>query len=82
MIADIARDNYVIVEYGIESCYNSTLHEINRGHDFETSVAAIRKTSELGIRTGGHIIFGLPGESRQEMLAEAGILSSLATKHN
>ncbi len=77
LIASIAKDNYVIVEYGIESCYNKTLKEINRGHDFEASVAAIRKTSELGIRTGAHIIFGLPGESRQDMLAEAEILSAL-----
>ena len=77
LIAGIAKDNYVIVEYGIESCYNRTLKEINRGHDFETSAEAIRKTSGLGIRTGGHIIFGLPGESRQDMLSEAEILSAL-----
>ncbi len=77
LIADIARDNYVIVEYGIESCYDRTLKEINRGHDFETSVEAIRRTAEMGIRTGGHIIFGLPGESRGDMLASAGILSAL-----
>ncbi len=31
----------------------------------------------LGIRTGGHFIFGLPGESREEMLAEAEIISRL-----
>lgn len=77
MIAGIAKNNYVIVEYGIESCYNRTLKEINRGHYFQASVNAIRKTSELGIRTGGHIIFGLPGESRGDMLASARILSSL-----
>ena len=77
MIAGIAKENYVIVEYGIESCYNKTLKEINRGHDFESSKAAIRKTSGLGIRTGGHIIFGLPGESRADMLASARILSAL-----
>ncbi len=77
MISDISVDNYVVVEYGIESCYNSTLKGVNRGHDFETSVEAVRKTAGFGIRTGGHIIFGLPGESRQDMLAEADILSAL-----
>ncbi len=77
LIAWFGRSHYVIVEYGIESCYNRTLKEINRGHDFETSVAAIRKTADYGIRAGGHIIFGLPGEGRGEMLAQAGILSSL-----
>ena len=77
LVAGIARENYVIMEYGIESCYNRTLKEVNRGHDFEASVTALKKTSALGIRTGGHIIFGLPGENRQEMLAEAEILSAL-----
>ncbi len=80
MIAGIARNNYVVVEYGIESCYNRTLEEINRGHDFETSAAAIRKTAEMGIRTGGHIIFSLPAESREDMLSEAEILSALPLK--
>ena len=77
VIADFAAKYYVIVEYGIESCYNKTLKEINRGHDFETSVAAIKRTAAMGIRTGGHIIFGLPGETRDEMLDQAEILSSL-----
>lgn len=77
VIAGFSGKYYVIVEYGIESCYNKTLKEINRGHDFETSMAAISRTAALGIRTGGHIIFGLPGETRNEMLAQAEILSSL-----
>jgi uncharacterized protein len=77
LIAGFAESHYVIVEYGIESCYDRTLLEINRGHDFETSVDAIRRTAEYDIRTGAHIIFGLPGESRDEMLAQAGILSAL-----
>jgi radical SAM superfamily enzyme len=34
-------------------------------------------TSGLGINTGAHFIFGLPGESRNEMLAEAEIISQL-----
>jgi uncharacterized protein len=77
VIRGLARGYYVIVEYGIESCYDKTLKAINRGHDFATSVAAIKKTAGMGIRTGGHIIFGLPGESREEMLGQAAVLSEL-----
>lgn len=73
----LSQKYYVIIEYGIESCYNSTLERINRGHDFETSAKAIKKTAQKGLKTGAHIIFGLPGESREDMLKEAGILSSL-----
>lgn len=68
---------YFIIEYGIESCYNKTLKRINRGHTFEQSVYAIEETAKRGIRTGAHLIFGLPGETRKEMLDEAGIISRL-----
>ncbi len=73
----LAEKYYVIIEYGIESCYNKTLETINRQHTFEQSAEAIIKTAEYGIKTGAHIIFGLPGESREEMLEEAKILSGL-----
>jgi radical SAM protein (TIGR01212 family) len=68
---------YVAVEYGIESCYNQTLQRINRGHTFEQSVDAIERTSKRGILTGAHLIFGLPGESHEMMLAEAAMINRL-----
>jgi uncharacterized protein len=76
-LQELNKKAYVIVEYGIESCYNKTLNLVNRGHSFEDSVKAIAETSERGIRTGGHMIIGLPGESREEILKEAEILSDL-----
>jgi radical SAM protein (TIGR01212 family) len=75
--ARLAETHYVIIEFGIESCYNQTLERINRGHTYGESEAAIRKTASYGIHTGAHIIFGLPGETEDEMLAEADILSEL-----
>lgn len=73
----LSESHYVIIEYGIESCYNSTLQRINRQHTFEQSISAIQKTARSGIRTGAHIIFGLPGETKEQMLMEAEILSEL-----
>lgn len=75
--AELARNRYVIVEYGIESCYNQTLERIYRGHTYEQAEWAIRETAKRGIRTGAHLIFGLPGESREEMLSQAAIISQL-----
>ncbi|KAB2870556.1 MAG: TIGR01212 family radical SAM protein [Bacteroidales bacterium] len=74
---ELSKKYYIALEYGVESCYNKTLELINRGHNFEKSVWAIEETHKRGIKTGAHIIFGLPGESRQEMMAEAAILSKL-----
>jgi radical SAM protein (TIGR01212 family) len=71
---------YVAVEYGIESCYNKTLNRINRGHTFEDAVLALEKTATFGINAGAHFIFGLPGESRKEMLDQVDIISGLPLK--
>ncbi|MCH7657534.1 MAG: TIGR01212 family radical SAM protein [Bacteroidetes bacterium] len=75
--SELAENHYIIIEYGIESCYNSTLERINRGHTYEQSVEAIEKTARKGIHVGAHLIFGLPGESRKQMLDEADIISGL-----
>lgn len=77
-IASLAQEHYVMVEYGIESCYDRTLQRIiHRGHDYACTVSAIEKTTRRGIPCGGHLILGLPGESREEIVAEAAILSQL-----
>jgi radical SAM protein (TIGR01212 family) len=53
------------------------LKRINRGHTFEVAQEAIRKTAARGICVGAHIILGLPGESREMLIEQAGVLSSL-----
>lgn len=76
-LSELARDHYIQIEYGIESCYNGSLEKINRGHSFEDSVKAIQDTHRRGIKTGAHIIFGFPWETREQMLAEATMLNDL-----
>ena len=67
----------VIVEYGIESCYDSVLERINRGHDFETARRAVQMTADRGIDVGAHFILGLPGETRQMMLDACELINAL-----
>lgn len=67
----------VIVEYGIESCYDKTLLRINRGHDFACAGKAVEATAARGIDTGAHFILGLPGETVEMLLAEAETINSL-----
>ena len=73
----LAENKYIVIEYGIESVFNKTLEYINRGHTFEETIYALEQTALRGIRTGAHIIFGLPGESLEEMLYSAEIISRL-----
>ena len=67
----------IIVEYGVESCYDQTLQRINRGHDFETARRAIEMTAKRGLDAGVHFILGLPGETRQMMLDSCSLINAL-----
>lgn len=73
---ELSQRCHVVVEYGIESVFNRTLERVNRGHDVETSLAAIKETAKRGIHVGGHLIVGLPGEGREENLEAVKIVSS------
>ena len=74
---ELSKKYYIIIEYGIESCYDKTLKKINRGHTFKQSVEAIEKTASYGLKTGAHLIIGLPDETKEMILKEAEILSKL-----
>ena len=65
------RQAFLLVEYGIESADNATLRRINRGHTFECTADAVERTSARGILAGGHVILGLPGETRENMIEQA-----------
>jgi len=74
-LKNIAKNYYVAIELGVESCYNTTLKSINRGHSWEDSIEAIHRIAEANIPVGVHMIMGLPRESREDMLKEASLIS-------
>lgn len=76
-LEDLNRRVFVLVEYGIESTNDETLRRINRGHDFACTKRIVEKTAERGILCGGHIIMGLPGEKREDIIRQAPVISSL-----
>jgi len=77
LLADYATRTYVSLELGLESCYDHTLQRINRGHGMADSIRALQLAASFGFAPAVHLILGLPGESEEEMLREADILSAL-----
>lgn len=73
----LARRTFVLVEYGIESTLDRTLRRINRGHTWQAAVDAVERTAARGLPVGGHVILGLPGESREDILGQAADISRL-----
>ena len=62
------EDFDVWVELGLQSVHDATLKRINRGHDSAAFFRAYDMLKERGIKTAVHLIFGLPGEGRREIM--------------
>ena len=75
-LAGLAETAYIQVEYGVESTSDETLRRINRGHTYQQAVETIRRTAGRGIAVGAHLIVGLPGESREQILTHARRIST------
>jgi len=77
LLASYARRCYFWLELGLQSPLDSTLSAIGRGHDLASFKEAVRGCRERGIRVCAHMILGLPGESREEILSGADLLNDL-----
>ncbi|GAB6907546.1 putative protein YtqA [Desulfosarcina cetonica] len=77
LLASHARRFLIWVEYGLQSAHDHTLALINRGHDLACFERAVAATQGRNIKICAHVILGLPGETRQEMLETADIIAGM-----
>lgn len=76
-LQELSHQTYLWIELGMQSMYDRSLELINRRHDHSCTVDAVRRAKARGLRVCAHVILGLPGETRDEMLAVAGELNRL-----
>ncbi|GAK60339.1 hypothetical protein U27_00230 [Candidatus Vecturithrix granuli] len=78
VLGAIAQKTYLWVEYGLQSVHDTTLTRIHRGHDFATFLNAVDRTRKReNIKICAHVILGLPGETKDDMIETANVLSAL-----
>ncbi len=78
MISEYKKMGYEVwIEYGLQSANEETLKLINRGHGVDIFIKAVRNTRKYGILIATHIIIGLPGEGREDIINTAKLISSL-----
>lgn len=63
------------VELGLQTVHDRTLEFIQREHDWACSEKGIQKLSDRGIQVVSHVILGLPGESREDMVETARVMA-------
>ncbi|WP_319243513.1 TIGR01212 family radical SAM protein [uncultured Propionivibrio sp.] len=76
-LSQLSRHTQVELEIGIESCNDDVLRECLRGHDFACTADAIHRAAKRGLFVTGHLLLGLPGESRDSLIAGAEALAQL-----
>ncbi|MFW6415538.1 MAG: TIGR01212 family radical SAM protein [Thermodesulfobacteriota bacterium] len=74
-LQDLSTDYLVWMEYGLQSAIDNTLHRINRGHGTAEFEDAVSRTRDRNIPVCAHVILGLPGEGRKEMMRTAEYLN-------
>ncbi len=77
LIQDYARRTHVWLELGLQTIHDRTLRFINRGHMADTFKDAVKRASDKNVHICTHIIIGLPGETREDMLETARMLARL-----
>ncbi|MDY6950889.1 MAG: TIGR01212 family radical SAM protein [Thermodesulfobacteriota bacterium] len=77
LIESYGTTHMVWVEYGLQSMHNGTLRKIHRGHTYEDFVHAVRMTQGRDIMICAHVILGLPGESKEDVLETARAITDL-----
>lgn len=76
-LQELASQTYLWLEIGLQSMHDESLARINRRHDHACSVDAIERARNHSLRVCAHTILGLPGETRDDMLAMAVELNRL-----
>ena len=76
-LEELNQRTYCWVELGLQSIHDRTLKWIGRGHDYAQFLRGLEKLRSRGIEVCAHIILGLPGETKAEMMETAQAVAQL-----
>ena len=68
LLSSLNERKPVWVELGLQTIHPNSVRYIRRGYDLEVYDRAVRQLKEAGIEVITHVILGLPGETREQML--------------
>ena len=78
LLKAFAEQSFISVELGVQSFNDQHLQFLKRGHTAEQSISAIRALrKQTGVHIGIHLIFGLPGETDDEVIRTAQLINDL-----
>lgn len=77
LLSELSKKTYLVVELGLQTISDSVGEFINRGHTYREFLQGYNKLKEKHINICVHIINGLPGETKVDMLQTVKTLAPL-----
>ena len=77
LLKELSKEKFLYLELGLQSSHNKTLKLINRCHTVEDFTDTVKRAKERDIPVCAHVILGLPGEKKEDMLNTARFLADL-----
>jgi radical SAM protein (TIGR01212 family) len=77
VLAALAKTAWVQLEIGLQSIHQKSLDFLNRGHRYPVFRDAFRRAKQRNLRVGIHLILGIPGEDRNDILTTAQEIAKL-----
>ena len=77
MLEELNRIKPVWVELGLQTIHERTAEAVHRGYSLPAFEDAVKKLKAIGAEVIVHVILGLPGESREDMLETVRFLSGM-----
>lgn len=68
LLTELNQKTYLWIELGLQTIHESTAKFIRRGYALEIYERAIQELKDRNIKVVTHLIFGLPGESKKDIL--------------
>lgn len=76
-LEELNKRTYLTIELGLQSMHEKTLKFIHRGHDLQNFETCVKELQKRKIPVVVHIINGLPGETKEDMIATVKYLNQL-----
>ena len=79
LLEELNEKTYLWVELGLQTIHERSAKFIRRGYPLETYDKAVHELKKRGIRAVTHLIFGLPYESREDMIQSVKYVANTET---
>ena len=81
VLEEISSDIELAFEFGLQTVNYKTLKNVNRQHGLAEFIDAVLRAKKFKLEVGAHLILNLPGDSMQDVVEGARILSALKLDH-